>query len=58
MNNKMAASKEAFDEAAKELTFAPGTYLDTELVLIEPFNSNGKQRCIVRMKGRLYLSEY
>lgn len=64
MNNKMAESKAAFEKAAEGLTVPPGIYLDAELVLIEPITAeffqdkNCKQRCIVRMKGKLYLSEY
>lgn len=59
-----ANSKEEFDKAAEGLPTLAQIDLSAEVVCIEPLTSAyfhrkaSRQRCIVRLNGRLYLSEY
>jgi hypothetical protein len=59
----VAKSREEFEKAAQGLPFHP-VDLAAEVVCIEPvdrayFRDNAReQRCIIRLRGRLYVSTY
>lgn len=59
----IAKSKAEFEKAAEGLPHLPRPDLSAEVVCIEPigaeyFRDSSKQRCIVRLNGKLYISEY
>lgn len=59
----VAKSKDEFEKAAEGLPRLPKPDLSAEVVCIEPitgayFRDSTKQRCIVRLKGRLYVADY
>jgi len=61
---KLAPSKEAFDEEARGLTYLTPDDLSAAVILIEPVDGayfrdeTRRQRCIVDKEGKLYLARY
>jgi hypothetical protein len=58
-----AASKEEFERAASGLPFTARIDLSDDVVCVEPvtadyFRNNSRQRCIVRRRGTLFVTNY
>lgn len=56
-------TQEEFDKLAKDLPVLSGVNLRARVIHVEPitgeyFRNNKRQRCIVRLSGQLYVSDY